>query len=316
MARSRISPRHRGLDRREAIVALTAAAAAAATGRLGAATETADPILTRKIPSSGEAIPVVGLGSWRTFNVGDDPQGRAECVEVMRRFFARGGRMIDSSPMYGSSQAVIGHGLGRLGRPATLFSAEKVWTSGAEGPAQIEATRRLWGVERFDLMQVHNLQDWERHLPYLFEQKAKRRLRYVGITTSHGRRTAEIERIVATQPIDFVQVSYNVRDRELEARLLPLAAERGVAVIVNRPFAEGELIQELEGRSLPPWAAEIGCANWPQFLLKFAVSHPAVTCAIPATSQPAHLDENMGAARGRLPDEATRRRMVAYVESL
>jgi diketogulonate reductase-like aldo/keto reductase len=283
------------------------------TGRLEPAEP---PILTRAIPSSGEAIPVVGLGSWRTFNVGEDPAGRAECVEVMRRFFAHGGRMIDSSPMYGSSQAVIGYGLERLGWPAALFSAEKVWTSADDGPSQIEATRRHWGVERFDLMQVHNLQDWEKHLPYLFELKAAGRLRYVGVTTSHGRRTEEIERIVARQKIDFVQVTYNVRERELESRILPLAAERGVAVIVNRPFGEGVLIDELARHPLPPWVSEIDCANWPQFLLKFAVSHPAVTCAVPATSQPRHLDENMGAARGRLPDDAARRRMVTYVESL
>ena len=305
----------RGLDRRAALRLLAAAGWMTAAGRLGAAVEEG-PILTKPIPSSGEAIPGIGLGSWRTFNVGDDPGSRAECVEVMRRFFGHGGRMIDSSPMYGSAQAVIGHGLERLGRPAQLFSADKVWTSGANGPAQIEATRRLWGVERFDLLQVHNLQEWEKHLPRLFERKAAGRLRYVGVTTSHGRRTAETERIVATQPIDFVQVTYNLRERELESRLLPLAAERGVAVIVNRPFAEGALIDELARHPLPPWAREIECANWPQFLLKFAISHPAVTCAIPATSQPAHLDENMGAARGPLPDEAMRRRMIAYVERL
>jgi diketogulonate reductase-like aldo/keto reductase len=309
------SPRRGGLDRREALRLISASGVVALAGRLDAAKE-AGPVLTKSIPSSGEAIPVVGLGSWRTFNVGDDPAARGECGEVMRRFFAHGGRLIDSSPMYGSSQEVIGEGLTQLGRPPQLFSAEKVWTSAAAGPAQIEATRRLWGVDRFDLLQVHNLQDWERHLQYLFERKAAGRLRYVGVTTSHGRRTAETERIVATQPIDFVQVTYNVRERELESRLLPLAAERGVAVLANRPFAEGALIDELERHPLPSFAGEIDCANWPQLLLKFVVSHPAVTCAIPATSQPAHLDENMGAARGRLPDEAMRRRIVAYVESL
>jgi len=279
-------------------------------------TGAAGPILTRAIPSSGEMLPVVGLGSWRTFNVGDDPQARDECVAVMRGFFARGGRLIDSSPMYGSSQPVIGYGLRKLGRPKALFSAEKVWTAGADGPAQVEATRRHWGVPSFDLLQVHNLQDWEAHLPRLFEMKAAGRLRYVGVTTSHGRRTAEVERLVRSQPLDFVQVSYNLRDRELEARLLPLAQERGVAVIVNRPFNEGVLIDSLARHPLPAWAGEIDCANWAQFLLKFVVSHPAVTCAIPATSQVAHLVENMGAARGRLPDAALRRRMVDYFASL
>jgi diketogulonate reductase-like aldo/keto reductase len=304
-----------GLDRRQTLRLLATAGAVTFVGRAAAAQE-AGAVLTKPIPSSGEAIPVIGLGSWRTFNVGDDRAARGECVEVMRRFFAHGGRLIDSSPMYGSAQEVIGEGLTRLGRPAQLFSAEKVWTSAAGGPAQIEATRRLWGVARFDLLQVHNLQDWDRHLPHLFEMRAAGRLRYVGVTTSHGRRTAETERIVATQPIDFVQVTYNVRERELESGLLPLAAERGVAVLANRPFAEGALIDELARHPLPSWAGEIDCANWPQLLLKFVVSHPAVTRAIPATSQPAHLDENMGAARGRLPDEAMRRRIVAHVESL
>lgn len=310
------SNRNAGLDRREALRLLAAAGGATLAGGLGAADGAGDPVLTRTIPSSGERIPVVGLGSWRTFNVGDDPEARAECVEVMRRFFAHGGRVIDSSPMYGSSQAVIGHGLARLGRPAALFSAEKVWTSGDDGPAQIEATRRHWGVASFDLLQVHNLQDWPAHLATLFAMKAAGRLRYVGVTTSHGRRSDEVERIVRTQPIDFVQVTYNLRDRELEERLLPLAQERGVAVLVNRPFNEGALVREVERHPLPPWAGEIDCASWPQLLLKFVVSHPAVTCAIPATTRPEHVVENLGAARGRLPDAALRRQMIAHYEAL
>jgi len=305
-----------GIDRRQALRLLAAAGAASLAGGQAVAEETGGSIVTRAIPSSGELLPVVGLGSWRTFNVGNDAEARAECVDVMRQFFAHGGRLIDCSPMYGSSQATIGYGLERLGRPAALFSAEKVWTSGANGAAQIEETRKLWGVERFDLLQVHNLQDWQAHLPLLLEMKAHGALRYVGVTTSHGRRTEEVERIVASQPVDFVQMTYNLADRWHEARLLPLARERGVAVITNRPFGGGELIDELRRRPLPPWAGEIDCAGWPQFLLKFIVSHPAVTCAIPATSQPAHVVENMDAARGRLPDEAMRRRMVAWFESL
>jgi diketogulonate reductase-like aldo/keto reductase len=273
--------------------------------------------LTKPIPSSGERLPVVGLGSWITFNVGDDAELRDECTAVMRAFFAADGRLIDSSPMYGSSQAVIGHGLNQLGRPSELFSADKVWTSsGPDGPEQIEESRAHWGVRRFDLLQVHNLLAWEAHLPALLAMKAQGRVRYVGITTSEGRRHEEMEKIMASRPIDFVQVTYNVLDREIEARILPLAQERGIAVIANRPFQQGVLIRRLQRHPLPSWASEIDANNWAQFILKFIVSHPAVTCAIPATTQVTHLKENMGAATGALPDGAARRRMVAYVEAL
>jgi diketogulonate reductase-like aldo/keto reductase len=275
------------------------------------------PPLTKPIPSSGERLPVIGLGSWITFNVGDDIELREECTAVMRAFFAAGGRLIDSSPMYGSSQTVIGYGLNRLGRPPSLFSADKVWISaGSRGPEQIEESRGSWGVRRFDLLQVHNLLAWEDHLPTLLAMKSAGRVRYVGITTSEGRRHEEVERIMASQPIDFVQVTYNVVDREVENRILPLAQARGIAVIANRPFQEGALIQRLKGHPLPSWTADTGAANWPQFILKFIVSHPAVTCAIPATSQVAHLKENMAAATGQLPDAALRRRMAAYVAAL
>ena len=275
------------------------------------------PLLTRPIPSSGEAMPVVGLGSWITFNVGNDRVARDASAEVMRNFFAGGGRMIDSSPMYGSSQEVIGYGLAKLGHPPPLFSADKVWiSSGARGRDQIEKSRQHWNVPRFDLLQVHNLLAWEEHLPTLFAMKAAGQLRYVGITTSEGRRHREVEEIMRSQPLDFVQITYNVLDRDVEARILPLARERGMGVIVNRPFREGALIKSLQRYPLPAWAAEIDCASWAQFILKFIVSHPAVTCAIPATTSVAHVRENVGAAYGRLPDEAMRRRMVAHVEKL
>ena len=271
--------------------------------------------ITRAIPSSGERLPVIGLGSWITFNVGDDPELRDECAAVMRAFFAAGGRLIDSSPMYGSSQEVIGYGLARLGRPAALFSADKVWTS-SEGAGQIEESREHWGIQRFDLLQVHNLLAWEEHLPLLLAMKAEGRLRYVGITTSEGRRHEEIERIMASRPIDFVQITYNALDREVEQRILPLARERGIAVIVNRPFREGALIRAVQRHPLPAWAQEAGAASWAQLLLKFIVSHPAVTCAIPATSQVAHVVENTGAASGPLPDFAMRQRIAAHVAEL
>jgi diketogulonate reductase-like aldo/keto reductase len=233
--------------------------------------QTRGQILTRRIPSSREELPLVGLGTWITFNVGDDPVGRAECAEVMRAFFASGGRLIDSSPMYGSAQSVVGDGVAKL-TPSRLFSADKVWTGSSEGRAQLAESRRRWRVRNLDLVQVHNLLNWQEHLPMLFEMKAAKQIRYVGITTSEGRRHREIEQIMRTQPLDFVQVTYNIMDREVESRILPL--------------------------------------------LKFIVSHPAVTCAIPATSRVAHVRENMGASYGRLPDDQMRRRMIAYVEGL
>ena len=304
------------LDRRSLIGALAAGAAAAALRPFEALARTAAP-LTRPIPSTGERLPLIGLGTWITFNIGDDPELRDECAAVMQAFFAAGGRLIDSSPMYGSSQPVIGYGLQRMGKPPALFSAEKVWiSSGSGGPRQIEESRAHWGVPRFDLLQVHNLLSWEEHLPMLLAMKAAGRLRYVGITTSEGRRHQEVERIMASQPIDFVQVTYNPLDREIESRILPLARDRGIAVIANRPFREGALIRSLSRKRLPPWAGEVGARSWAQFILKFIISHPAVTCAIPATSQVAHVKENLAAAAEPLPDAATRGRMVQYIEGL
>ena len=299
----------------KAAVAMAAVPLASAAGASHAAAGVAPA--TRRIPSSGEPLPVVGLGSWITFNVGGDRQAQEACTEVVRAFLAGGGRLIDSSPMYGSSQPTIGHALARLGRPSDIFSAEKVWIGDAEGgPAQMEASRAFWGVDRFDLMQVHNLLSWQSHLPRLFDMKAGGRLRYVGITTSHGRRHADVEQVMRTQPIDFVQVTYNPVDRDVEQRILPLALERRIAVIVNRPFRQGALVDRLSRQPLPPWAAEIDCQSWAQVVLKFIVGHPAVTCAIPATRQVVHVRENMAAARGRMPDPALRQRIAAMVASL
>jgi diketogulonate reductase-like aldo/keto reductase len=282
---------------------------------LGPARATA--VAEKPIPSSGETLPVIGMGSWLTFDVGRLPGEREQRTQVLETFFALGGRLIDSSPMYGRAEEVIGEGLARLGRPSQLFAASKVWTPGRWlGAQQMEASRRLWGVARFDLMQVHNLLDWEAHLETLQEWKAAGRIRYLGVTTSHGRRHAELERIMRSRALDFVQLTYNVRDREAEARLLPLAQERGIAVIANRPFDGGGLFPAVRGKALPPWAAEAGCANWAQFFLRSAVSHPAVTCAIPATSRVAHMEENMGAAQSPLPEPALRERMLRHFLSL
>jgi diketogulonate reductase-like aldo/keto reductase len=233
----------------------------------------------------------------------------------MQRFFEGGGRLIDSSPMYGSSQDVIGEALERLGASGRVFSADKVWTS-SDGAAQVEQSRRRWRIERFDLLQVHNLLAWQEQLPLLQAMKAQRRVRHVGITTSEGRRHGEFERLMRTHPLDFVQLTYNPVDREAERRLLPMARERGIAVLANRPFRQGELLDALRGHPLPAWAAEIECRSWAQVVLKFIVSHPAITCAIPATSDPAHASENMAAARGPLPDEALRQRIAAHLARL
>jgi diketogulonate reductase-like aldo/keto reductase len=272
-------------------------------------------LLTKPIPSSGEQMPLIGLGTWITFNVGNDTAARAQSAEVMRQFFAAGGKLIDSSPMYGSSQGVIGEALQKLQAQSRVFSAEKVWTS-SDGAAQIEASRKFWQVPRFDLLQVHNLLAWEKQLPLLQAMKVAGQLRYVGITTSEGRRHSEFEQVMRSQRIDFVQLSYNLLDREAEQRLLPLARERGIAVLVNRPFREGALLRQLQRQRVPAYAAEIDCDGWAQLVLKFIVTHPAVTCAIPATSNPAHLRENMGASRGRLPDAALRQRMADHVARL
>lgn len=302
----------------------TAAGAALALGaglRPQESLAASDPMLMRAIPATGEQIPVIGMGSWVTFNVGEDSRIRSARAEVLKTFFDQGGAMVDSSPMYGSAEDVLGWSLKQLQKDGAntdgLFSATKVWTPVFEdGITQMAESRALWGLDRFDLMQVHNLVDWEEHLETLAADKAAGRVRYVGITTSHGRRHGDFAEIMESRPLDFVQFTYNILDREPEDRLLPLAADRGIGVIINRPFRRRSLIKQFAGKPLPEWAPEIGCTSWPQFLLKFVVSHPAVTCAIPATSQVAHMVENMGVGRGLMPDAALRTRMVSYVESL
>lgn len=273
--------------------------------------------IRRVIASSGEPLPVIGMGSWITFNVSDDARARAALRGVLQAFFANGGALIDSSPMYGSSEEVIGALLKQVTHRQPVFCATKVWTPGRWlGEKQMERSRELWGVQRFDLMQIHNMLDWETHLETLKAWKAEGKVRYVGITTSHGRRHDELEQAMKKEPFDFVQFTYNLADRQAEQRLLPLAQERGMAAIINRPFEGGALFGHVRGKPLPPWAAEFDCRNWAQFFLKFIVSHPAVTCAIPATSKVDHMLENMGANFGRLPDAATRRRMADYFAKL
>jgi diketogulonate reductase-like aldo/keto reductase len=274
--------------------------------------------ITRIIPSSNENIPVIGMGSWLVFAIDPDNEQELQSrAAVIHEFLKLGGGMIDSSPMYGVAQDVIGRSLKAIDDHSDLFAATKVWTHGnRQGLLQMEDSRLLWGLPHFDLMQVHNLMDWQTHLPNLYTMRDEGQIRYVGVTTSHGRRHDELIDVMRTEPIDFVQFTYNLLDREAEEYLLPMAADRGIAVIINRPFQRGGLFDKFERYQLPKWAAEIECVNWAQFFLKFIISHPAVTCAIPATSRVDHMQQNMGAAYGRLPDQARRREMIKYVTSL
>jgi aryl-alcohol dehydrogenase-like predicted oxidoreductase len=268
----------------------------------------------RKIPSSGEMIPVIGLGTWQTFDVGTGPSDRAPLEAVLKEFVAMGGRVIDSSPMYGNSEKVVGDLAVKLGVRDKLFIATKVWTRGREaGVKQMEESLRMLRTDHVDLMQVHNLIDAEAHLATLRVWKEAGRIRYIGVTHYTASGHEAVARLIASQPLDFIQINYSVGEREAERRLLPLARERGVAVIANRPLAGGDLIRRLSVRPLPPWADEIDCESWAQLLLKFVVSHPAITCAIPGTSKAAHLRDNMRAGMGRLPDEKQRARIAAAV---
>ncbi|NGX16331.1 aldo/keto reductase [Wenzhouxiangella sp. XN24] len=278
-----------------------------------------DSPMTKPIHATGQALPVIGMGTWQTFNVGRDEQLRRARTEVLAAFVEHGGGMVDCSPMYGSSAAVMGFALDQLGRPDSVFSAEKVWTrDDGETRKQILGQAAQWGIDRFDLVQVHNLLAWQAHLETLREMKHAGEIGYIGITTSHGRRHEEFERIMEQQPLDFVQLTYNLTHREVEQRLLPLAQEKGIAVIANRPYDGGPLIKRIQARHrVPAWAAEeFDCRNWADFLLRFIVSHPAVTCAIPATTRVEHMYENMHAGQGPMPSPDLRERMIRHVESL
>jgi diketogulonate reductase-like aldo/keto reductase len=288
-------------------------------GALGAAgpAAAAPAVATRPIPATGEALPVVGLGTWRTFDVGGGATERAPLREVLLRFAELGGRVVDSSPMYGAAERVVGDLAGELGLGDRLFLATKVWTRGrAAGLEQMEASRRRLRRERLDLLQVHNLVDWPTQLRTLREWKAAGRVRYLGLTHYAAGAHDELAQVLRSEPVDFLQVNYSLGEPEAERRLLPLARERGVAVLVNRPFAEGDLFQRVRGRPLPPWAAEIPCGSWAQFFLKWILGHPAVTCVIPATRRPEHLVDNMRAGVGEPPDARMRRRMAAAVAAL
>jgi len=268
----------------------------------------------RRIPSSGELLPVIGLGTWQTFDVGNDSAARATLREVLKLL---DGNVVDSSPMYGSSESVAGDLVAELAMRERLFVATKVWTSGREdGIEQMETSFKRLRVKVMDLMQVHNLVDVATHTKTLQDWKQQGRVRYIGITHYTASAYGEVERTLKAAPYDFLQINYSLAERDAEKRLLPFAAERKVNVIINRPFAGSALFRRTKGRPLPPWAGELGIASWAQYFLKWIVSHPAVTCAIPGTARPEHMRDNLAGGKGPMPDAATRRKMVEYFDAL
>jgi aryl-alcohol dehydrogenase-like predicted oxidoreductase len=301
------------ISRRELLrLALGAGILISGGAAMGAANSS---ILTKPIPRTGESLSMIGLGTWQTFDVGSAE--RAPLREVLRDFVRLGGTVIDSSPMYGRSESIVGDLAAELNFEGKLFVATKVWTSGREaGIRQMEESFRRLRVKRIDLMQIHNLVDWRAHLNTLREWQKQGRIRYLGVTHYTASAYDQLARVLETEELDFVQLNYSIVEREAEQRLLPLAIDRGVAVLVNRPFAQGQLFSKVRGKPLPAFAAEIGCASWAQLFLKFVVSHPAVTCAIPATSKVQHLIDNMQAGMGRLPAAEIRQRMAKYVADL
>jgi diketogulonate reductase-like aldo/keto reductase len=297
--------------RRRALLALLTTGAA--SGVLVPYAFAQDRIMTKAIPSTGEPLPIIGVGTWQTFDVGADAAARGQLREVLKLLDKN---VVDSSPMYGSSETVAGDLVAELGVRDQLFMATKVWTSGrADGIKQMETSFKRLRVERMDLMQIHNLVDVGTHTKTLLEMKSRKTIRYLGITHYTSSAYAEVERWLKTKQYDFLQINYSLGERESENRLLPLAKELNVAVIANRPFAEGALFRRTKNKPLPPWAAELGIASWAQYFLKWIVSHPAVTCAIPGTGNPKHMADNLGAGRGPLPDAAARKRMTEYFDA-
>jgi len=306
------------LTRRGAVRMIGCAAATALVPwPMKAAEKDSTSILLRSIPSTGERIPVVGLGTWQVFDVGDSPNERVPLKEVLTRFVQLGGKVIDSSPMYGQAESVIGELTSELHLREKLFFATKVWTTGKQ--AGIESMERSFArlrVKRLDLMQVHNLVDVDTQLATIRAWKDEGRIRYLGITHYVDSAFPEVEKILRREKLDFLQINYSIIDRKADERILPLARERGVATLINRPFASGDLFSRLRNKPLPDWAGEFDCKSWAQFLLKWILGNAAVTCAIPATGNVRHLEDNMAAGLGRLPDEKTRQRMAEYVASI
>jgi aryl-alcohol dehydrogenase-like predicted oxidoreductase len=277
----------------------------------------AEPMTRRPIPSNSEMLPVIGVGTSGTFDIGTARDARAQRAEVLRVLFEASGSVIDTSPMYGRAEGVVGELLGAAGSRKRAFIATKVWTRGRDaGIRQMEDSARLLGAPVIDLMQVHNLVDWRTQLKTLRQWKEEGRIRYIGITHYTSSALDDLGAVIAREPLDFVQFAYSIRGREAERRMLPLCAERGVATLINRPFEDGGIFRRVRGKALPAWAADFDCRTWGQFLLKFILAHPAVTCIIPGTSKPKHMADNAAAGTGRLPDAAARRKMIELVEGL
>jgi diketogulonate reductase-like aldo/keto reductase len=275
------------------------------------------PMQTRPIPVTNELLPVVGCGTYVGFDVAETGPAYGQLAGVLDALFAAGGTVIDSSPMYGRAEGVVGDLLAASGARPKAFLATKVWTAGRDaGIRQMQKSFALLKTDRIDLMQIHNLLDWRTHLATLREWKSAGRVRYLGVTHYTSSAYDQLESVLRTEPVDFVQLNYALDDRDAEKRLLPLAADRGIAVLVNMPFGGGGLLRSVSGRPLPPWAAEIGCASWAQVLLKFVLGHPAVTCVIPGTGRPQHMVDNARAGFGAMPDAAMRKRIAAYSAGL
>lgn len=299
------------MTRRQSISTIAGLGLLSLADHVAALAQSPAPLLTRAIPSTGEKLPVIGVGTWQTFDVGNNSEERKPLADVLAAMVARGATVIDSSPMYGSSEQVAGDLSTELKVNSKLFIATKVWTSGEDaGIRQMNNSMKLLKRDKLDLMQVHNLVDWKTHLKTLLKWKESGRIRYIGITHYTDSMHQTMADILRDNPIDFIQVNYNLMDTNADRVLLPAAMDKKVAVIINRPFEEGALFSRVKGRPLPSFAAEIDCTSWAQFFLKFIVSHPAVTVAIPGTSKVTHLLDNLGAATGRMPDATMRKRMV------
>ena len=312
-----MDPHPSNITRRDAVRLIGGSTVAACLPLSMEAASPPNEIGTRTIPSSGEKIPVIGLGTWQVFDIGDSPHDRQPLKDVLGRFLQLGGKVIDSSPMYGRAESVIGDLTSELRLQDRFFFATKVWTTGKEdGIASMERSFQRLRISRLDLMQVHNLVDVNTQLATMRAWKEQGRIRYLGITHYTDSAFAEVEKILRREKLDFMQINYSINDRGAEERLLPLARDRGVATLINRPFASGDLFARLRTKPLPEWAAEFDCKSWAQFLLKWILGNEAVTCAIPATGKVTHLEDNMAAGSGSLPDAKMRVRMLAYVEGL
>jgi diketogulonate reductase-like aldo/keto reductase len=316
MGFARLNPSYKATSRRAVLHGLAGAGLVSLFPRMNAMA--ADMMITRPIPSSGEAMPVIGLGTWNVFDVGEDPAARAPLKEVLRRLVDSGGRMIDTSPMYGRAEAVTGDLVAELGLRPRVFLATKVWTSGREqGIAQMRRSAELLKSPVLDLIQIHNLLDWQTHLATLRRMKEAGQVRYIGITHYTTGSLPQLARILESEPgIDFVQFGYSLASRDAETQLLPVAAARRVATIVNQPFETGSLFGRVRGRALPEWAAEFDCTSWAQLFLKYILAEPAVTCVIPATASPEHMADDLKAGFGRLPDARQRQQIRQMWDSL